>query len=190
MKQATFGSLLSFLCRRPPLSHDIALSMPKPWPIDRRCLRRRAPAARAGADTPDGGKPPVYAAASPSQGRDGAERRSSPDERPIFGIPPGFHSSPGRFPPATGHGWPMSASPTGSLARPRAATGARGPPVRPAYPLRLYIIEHKPTYQTLRPQPAKRAWGSSSLASPERASVSSDRSRLVTLGDVTPTSAG
>src|SRR6516164_9124157 len=38
------------------------------------------------------------------------------------------------------------------------------------------MTEHKPAYQTLQPQPAKRAWGSSSLASPERASVSSDRS--------------
>jgi hypothetical protein len=31
--------------------------------------------------------------------------------------------------------------------------------------------EHKPIYQTLQPQPAKRAWASSSLANPERASV-------------------
>jgi hypothetical protein len=41
---------------------------------------------------------------------------------------------------------------------------------------RIAAIEHNGAYQTLRPQPAKRAWGSSSLARPEDASVSSDPS--------------
>ena len=45
MNQGTFGSLFSFH-RRPPLSHDSALSTPWPRPIDRRCLLSCAPRGR------------------------------------------------------------------------------------------------------------------------------------------------
>jgi hypothetical protein len=45
-----------------------------------------------------------------------------------------------------------------------------------AYLLHSNASEHNFHYKTLQPQHAKRPWGSLSLASPERASVSSDRS--------------